>query len=190
MSTMTFHQSAVGSATAPTRVAAPTRLACRLRRSSRPTHTLYHVTQRFGHGFSLGLTQGREERERDRARRDVLADRELPLAMPELLAVVGHQMDGRQVGLGLHAALAQRQDRRVAVAPARQLDDEDEPAALVAAGVLAGQLEALDVGQQLAIPARHARPRGKHVVEPPELDDPQRARDVAEAVVEAEAVVV
>src|SRR4051812_1860207 len=186
MSRMTSRQSMIGSATATTRVTAPTHLACRLRRSSLPTDALYHFSEGIGNRLGLRSCQRREERERDRARRDVLADRELPLAMPELLAVIRHQMDGRQVGLGLHAALAQRQDRRVAVAPARQLDDEDEPAALVAAGVLAGQLEALDVGQQLAIPARHARPRGEHVVEPPELDDPERARDVAEAVVEAE----
>jgi hypothetical protein len=37
---------------------------------------------------------------------DVLADRELAFAVAELVAVVGHQVDRGQVGLGLDAAVA------------------------------------------------------------------------------------
>ena len=62
-------------------------------------------------------------------RGDVLADRELAPAVAEALAVEGHQVDRGQVRLGLHAALAQRPDRLVAVAAVRKLDDEDEPPA-------------------------------------------------------------
>ena len=46
---------------------------------------------------------------------------------------------------------AQRADRAVAIDAARQLDDEDEPAAAIAAGVLAGQLEPLDPGERRAV---------------------------------------
>src|SRR3954463_6529060 len=190
MSPTTWRHSTTGSATAATRVTAPTRLARRRCRSALPTHSLYHSAQGFRHLFGLGSAQRREERQGDRARRDVLADRELAVAVAEALAVVRHQMDRRQVGLGLHAALAQRQDGRVAIEAGRQLDDEDEPPALVAVGVLAGQLEALDVAEQLAVPPGHARAGGEHVVEPAELGDPQRAGEVAQPVVEAEAVMV
>ena len=78
----------------------------------------------------LALGHRREERQRDRARGDVLADRELALAVAEALAVEAHEVDRRQVGLGLHAALAQRADRPSSRSrAARHLDDEDEPAA-------------------------------------------------------------
>ena len=60
-----------------------------------------------------------EERQRERARGDVLADGELALAVAEALAVEAHQVDRRQVGLGVDAARAQRADRRVAVDAAR-----------------------------------------------------------------------
>ena len=67
----------------------------------------------------------------------------------------------------------------VAVDPVRELDDEHEPAAHVAAVVLARQRE-------LALPASasryqpgHARAVGEHVVEPVELRQPERAGDVA-----------
>src|SRR3954468_20702115 len=129
MSTTTWRHSTTGSATAATRVSAPTRLARRRCRSALPTHTFYHSAQGFRHLFGLGMRQVGEERQRDRARGDVLADRELALAMAEGLAVVGHQVDGRQVGLGLHAALAQGEDRGVAVDLTGKLDDEDEPPA-------------------------------------------------------------
>src|SRR3954453_10724494 len=124
MYTTTWRHSTTGSATAATRVTAPTRLARRRCRSALPTHSLYHSAQGFRHLFGLGLAQRWEERQGDRARRDVLADPELPLTMPEGLAVVRHQVDGRQVGLGLHAAVAQREDRGVAIDSLGQLDDE------------------------------------------------------------------
>ena len=44
--------------------------------------------------------------------------------------------------------------------------------------------------ERLAVPVRHAGARGEQVVEPLELREPERARDVGEAVVEAEPVVV
>src|SRR4051812_3853917 len=127
MSAMTWRQRMNGSATATSRVTAPTRLALRRSRAPLPTHLLYHVAQRARDLFGLRLGQRREERQRDRARGDVLADGEGPLAMPEGLAVIRHQVDRGQIRLGLHAALAQGDDRRVAVHPVRQLDDEDEP---------------------------------------------------------------
>ena len=49
------------------------------------------------------------------ARRDALADRELARPVAEALAVERHQVDRGQVGLGLHAELAQRRDGGVAV---------------------------------------------------------------------------
>src|SRR3954452_22274296 len=133
---MTWRHSRIGRAIATTTVRAPTRLARRRCRSALPTHSLYHLAQGLRHLFGLLVTQVREEGQGDRARRDVLADRELPRAMAEGLAVVRHQMDGRQIGLRLHAALAQGDDRGVAIVHVRQLEDEDEPAAIVAAGVL------------------------------------------------------
>src|SRR5437588_2923991 len=113
MSTTTGPHSTIGSAIATSTVRAPTRLACRLRRSSLPTHLLYHRAQGLRHLLGLGGAQRREEGQRDRALRDVLAERELAVAVAEALAVVRHEVDGRQVGLRLHAALAQGQDRRV-----------------------------------------------------------------------------
>ena len=74
--------------------------------------------------------------------------------------------------------------------PARQLHHVDEPAAAVAAGVRARQLQALDAGQRLAVQRRHARAGGQHLVEALELGQPERAGDVREPVVEAEPVVV
>src|SRR5205823_6060566 len=53
-----------------------------------------------------------------------------------------------------------------------------------------GQLEALDVREDLAVKRRDAGPRGEQVVEPRKLGDPQGAGDLAQSVVEAEAVVV
>src|SRR3954469_4310886 len=117
--------------------------------------------QRLGDPRHLALGHLREERQRQRALGDVLADRELPAPEAEALPVEGHEMDRGQVGLGLHARAAQGGDDRVAVRAAGQLDDEDEPAAHVAAGVLAGQLEALEAGERLAIQRRDARPAGE-----------------------------
>src|SRR6478672_10402695 len=112
---MTWRHSTIGSAIATARVTAPTRLARRRCRSPLPTHALYHLTQGLRHCFCVVLGQLREEGQRDRASGDVLADGELAFAVPVRLAVVGHQVNGGQVGLGLHAALAQGEDRLVAV---------------------------------------------------------------------------
>ena len=84
----------------------------------------------------------------------------------------------------------QRADRVVAVDAVRELDDEHEPAADVAAEVLARQLQTLEAGQRLAVPAGGPRAVGEHAVEPVELRQTQGARHVGQAVVEAEPVVV
>ena len=111
--------------------------------------------------------------------------------MAEALAVEAHEVDGRQVGLALHAELAQREHRRVAVAPARQLDDEHEPAAHVAVAVLARQPETLDAGERLAVGGGDlARARRASSSRRRSCDETDRARDVGQAVVEAEAIVV
>src|SRR5438094_10064119 len=138
MSTTTCHHNAPGSAIAASKPSAPMRLACRARRWSRPTQRLCHRAERLRHLFRLRVRQVWEERQRDRPRRDVLADRELALPVAERLAVVAHEVDRGQVGLALHAALAQGDDRLVAVDAVRQLDDVDEPPALVTALVRAG----------------------------------------------------
>ena len=74
--------------------------------------------------------------------------------------------------------------------PARDLHDEHEPAAAVAAGVRARQLEPLDAGERLAVARGDPRAGGEHAVEALELGEADRAGEVGQAVVEAEAVVV
>src|SRR5258708_15011512 len=56
-----------------------------------------------GDALDLALAHLREERQRDRPPGDVLADRELSLAVPEALAVVAHQVDRRPGGLAVDA---------------------------------------------------------------------------------------
>src|SRR2546428_6842630 len=69
---------------------------------------LGHDLAHRGHDpLDLGLAEPREERERQRATRHVLAHRELALAMAEALAIEAHQVDRRHVGLRVDAALAQ-----------------------------------------------------------------------------------
>src|SRR5215213_9591785 len=114
-----------------------------------------HARERVGDAGDLALGQRREERERERALGDVLADRELARPVAEALSVEAHQVDRRQVGLGLHTRRPQARHDVVARDAARQLDDEDEPAAHVAARVLARQLEALDPGQRGAVALGH-----------------------------------
>ena len=138
----------------------------------------------------LALAQLREERQRERARRDVLADRELAGPVAEGLAVVAHQVDRRQVRLALHAALAQAADRLVAVDAARERHRVDEPAAHVPALVRAGQLEALDPARAPPVGVGDAGARREHPVEAVELGQADRAGDLGEPVVEAEPVVV
>jgi hypothetical protein len=75
----------------------------------------------------------------------------------------------------------------------RKLDDVHEPAAHVAARVLARERQPAlgdEAGQGVPIPRRNARAVGEHRVEALELDQPERAREVRQAVVEAEAVVI
>ena len=77
--------------------------------------------------------------------RHPLGDRELSLAEPEALAVVRHQVDAGQIGLGGHAALGERRDHRVAVGVLGQLDHVHEPAPPLGPAVRAGQHEAVGV---------------------------------------------
>src|SRR5436309_4279003 len=91
--------------------------------------------QLFRHPLDLTLCQLREEGERDRPCGDVLANRELTLAVAEPLAVERHQVDCREVRLARYTSLAQRPHDLIALDAARQLDDEYEPAAAGAAGV-------------------------------------------------------
>src|SRR3954469_11144108 len=102
MSPITRCQSAKGSASAHAKPAAPTRRARRRDNCSRPRgpevmHGIMDLSedrfQTFCDLFHMSLGQLREERQRDRARRDVLADRELALAVAESLAVEGHEVD-------------------------------------------------------------------------------------------------
>ena len=84
-------------------------------------------------------------------------------------------------------------DDRVAVVAVRDLDDEDEPAAAVAAGVRAGQPEpalALELREGPAVGRGDARPALEHRVEAVELGQADGGVQVAQAVVEAEPVVV
>ena len=76
------------------------------------------------HPRDLPLGDLREERQRDRTRRHVLADRELALAVAEALAVEAHQVNRRQVGLARDPPLARargpsRRDRPRAAAGRR-----------------------------------------------------------------------
>ena len=105
-------------------------------------------------------------------------------------------MDRRQVGLALHAALAQRADDVVAVGPSAGTCTTNTNQPRTSPGrraVLARQAEPLarQAGQRLAVPAAATRARaGEHVVEAVELREPERAGDVAQPVVEPEPVVV
>ena len=84
----------------------------------------------------------------------------------------------------------ERRDGRVAVDPRGQLDDEDEPAPPLAARVRAGSSRPSIPAEGLAVEAGHPGPVGEHLLEALELGQAERAGDVAEAVVEAEPVVV
>ena len=78
----------------------------------------------------------------------------------------------------------------MAVRPARKRHDEDEPATPVAARVGARQLQALDAGEGVPVARRDFAPGGEHLLEPRELGEADRTRDLREAVVEAQPVVV
>src|SRR5689334_7127326 len=143
MSAITRCQSTAGRAAAPTK---PTAAAARA-----DTGRSWRLAERPRKGardpLDLPVGHLREERQRDRPRGDVLAHRELALAVAERLAVVAHEVDRGQVRLALHAEAAQRAHHIVAVVASRDLHHEHEPAADVAAGVRARQSQALDAAE-------------------------------------------
>src|SRR5215207_2745209 len=128
-----------------------------------------HVAQRPHHLLHLAVGQLRVEGQRQRAGRDVLADREVALLVTEALAVEAHQVNCGQVWLRIHAALAHRGHGVVAVHPGRQLHHVDEPAPPVATLVRARQPDALHVRQRLGVQLRHARAAGQQLVQPLQL---------------------
>ena len=118
------------------------------------------AAERARHPGDLPLGHLREERQRDRPRSDVLADRKLALAMAEPLAVVAHQVDRGEVRLARDAALARapapsRRGRRRAGAGRRTRTSR--------AGRRRGRrraASALEAGERLAIqPGGAARVR-------------------------------
>src|SRR3954466_3596395 len=129
MSPTTRCQRTTGSATASRKTTGPDRRAD-MRRSWRLAE---HARKGRRDPLDLPVRHPREERQGERAGGDVLADRELALAVAERLAVVRHEMDRRHVRLTRDAVLAQRPQDVVAVVAAGHLDDVDEPAAHVAA---------------------------------------------------------
>src|SRR5580704_18066863 len=108
-------------------------------------------TQRLRHARHLPLVHAGKERQRQRARGDVLADGELPLTVPEALAVEAHQVDRRQVGLALHAVRRERVHDAVPIDPPGQLHDEYEPAAYIAVAIETRQLQILDPRERFAV---------------------------------------
>src|SRR3954454_13575362 len=119
---MTSCQSATGRIAAPITPTAPTTCAFRRLRSSRPRGRLamctlcplQHLDEGFPDALDVALRHLGEEGERDRPRGDVLAHRELPLPVAELLPVVGHEVDRRQVRLAGDPEVAQGVDDVVA----------------------------------------------------------------------------
>ena len=111
------------------------------------------------HPRDLSLGHLREERERDRARRDVLADRELALAMTERLAVVASSGGSP----GSRACSAPRARASARTTPSRSTPrgscttNTNQPRA-GAARVRAGQRQILDRG---AAPRGRAPPRAR-----------------------------
>src|SRR4051794_30293753 len=104
MSAITRCQSTAGSAAADTNPTAPAARAdmCRSWRLSE------HARKGGRDPLDLPVGHLREERQRHRPRRDVLAHRELALAVAERLAVVAHEVDRGQVRLALDPEAAQR----------------------------------------------------------------------------------
>src|SRR4051794_4726890 len=174
MSATTRCQRSAGSAAAQRNTTGPDRRAD-MSRSWRLADDARKSTR---DALDLPVRHLREERQRERAGGHVLAHRELARPMAERLAVVRHEVDRRQVRLALDAVLAQRAHHVVAVMPVRPLDDVDEPAAHVATAVRARQPEPLDPRERLAVAGGYTRPRGEQAVDPFELGEPDRARDV------------
>src|SRR5262249_57659623 len=97
-------------------------------------------------------------------------------------------MDARQVRRARNAVRGKSVDHRVAVDPARELDDVDEPRALVVGVVGERKLE-VEPREELRVARRDLASAGEDAVELLELSDAERRRDVVEPVVEAEAPV-
>src|SRR5436190_17633488 len=180
---------AVGSALAATRqIIATTGRGSR--RSRRGCWVGSHLPDRDRHTLDLRLAELGVERQGEGAPSDVLADRELPFAVAEALAVEAQQVDRRQVGLGVDAALAQSGHCRVALHLGRKLHDVHEPASPVSALVGAGQTESLDVGERLRVERCGPCSLGKQLVQALELGEADGTAQIVEPVVEAESVVV
>src|SRR5205085_1518023 len=77
--------------------------------------------ERLGYARDLRLADVREERQRERPAADVLADRKLPLAPAEAVAVEAHEVDRREVGLRLDSLLGERRHHPVTVGARRDL---------------------------------------------------------------------
>src|SRR6185312_15003434 len=108
-------------------------------------------------------------------------------AMAELLAVIRHQMDRREVRLTRDPERRERAHDAIALDLTRELDDEHEPATLVAVHVGTRQLQTLDRRERLAIGRGDSLASCEHLIEPVELRHPERAGNVRQAVVEPEA---
>ena len=126
------------------------------------------------------------ERERERARARVLRDRAEPFPEPVPLAHVRLEVDAREVARGLDAPLFEHRDHGLPIRSSRQRDDVDEPRALVIRVVVAGELEPLDVCEQLAVARRRGAPKVEDLGKLLELPDADRGADVVDPVVEPE----
>ena len=123
------------------------------------------------------------ERQRHRARAAVLAHRQHPLGEAVALAHVRLEVDRRQVRRASRSRRStSRAITRVAVDARRQLDDVDEPRALVVVVVGERRLD-VDAGEQLVVARGDPAPRRQDPVELLELADAERSRDVVEPVV-------
>src|SRR5439155_943461 len=127
--------------------------------------------------------------QRQRARGHVLAHGELAGSVSEALAVVAQRVEGGHVGLALDAGLGERSHGLLTVGISRQLHHEHEPSARVAVRVRARQLNALDARQRFAIATGYPAARCQHLIQPLELNDPDRGRDLRQPVVESQPVV-
>src|SRR6476660_9553224 len=95
-------------------------------------------------------------------------------------------MDAWKVAGGLHAALGETRDDRLAVGAFRQSDNVDEPRANVVVVILQRQLEPFDVVQQEAIARRDGGAARKDRGQLFELPDPDGGANVVDPIVEAE----
>ena len=148
------------------------------------------AVKRLGHAFLVLRFDRGEERQRERALREILRDGAEPLAEAVALAHVRLQVDRRQVARRRDSLALELGDHPLAVGAARERDDVDEPGADVVGVVGERDLEPVDAGEQLAVAGRGGLAHGEDPVELLELADPERGADVVDAVVEAEPRVV